>query len=71
MYLPITTETVGRGDDIQWLQRALNRGGRGPDLTIDGVYGPQTVEAVAMYQGGDGTVYGPGSHDKLLYEAYG
>jgi len=70
MYLPISVDSVGRGDDIQWLQRALNRAGAVPTLTIDGIYGEATCVAVSVYQNGDGTTYGAKSHDAVLTAAY-
>jgi murein L,D-transpeptidase YcbB/YkuD len=61
-------EAGGRADDVKWLQRSLNTL-LGTHLTVDGVYGPNTKEAVGDFQAANGLqvdgVAGPITRAKL------
>lgn len=57
-----------RGEDVKWLQSALN--GRGADLSVDGIFGPLTDQAVRAYQKANGLtvdgIVGPKTRAALI-----
>ena len=67
MYLPIEYGTE-RTTDMKWIQRILNRGGS--NITVDGVYGDDTAQAVASHVGGDGRIIKAKAFDRIMYTAY-
>lgn len=49
--MPSTLRMGSRGEEVRLLQTLLNRALRpGPNLVVDGVFGPRTYQAVASFQ---------------------
>ena len=76
MYLPLVysdgfSSNPDRFEDVEWLQRALNRVD-GIAIGVDGKYGSEVAGAVRVISTDqiDGRIYGAKEHDILLELAY-